>query len=219
MVFGKDQKKKKTKKGVTNNSQRSKKQRREARNDPRRAAQTMGSNASKDASAGAVDDASLLKNSNDGEHAVPRRMRDVNEELEEEGLEKLTEIEIRAAIKVAYLVEFRRPPEEEWSDKDGGIVGVLRYRLGVDPRTVKSVLTNIENGGSIERKKGSGRKLKLEKDNAGLRCAAIAMNGGMGPGPATDLCNLINREDNMHMSEEEFKKKHDVFATISGQNR
>lgn len=37
--------------------------------------------------------------------------------------------------------------------------------------------------------------------------AVVAMNGGMGPGPPTDLCNSINQKANRDMNQEEFKTR------------
>jgi transposase len=210
MVFGRDQdaaQKKKSKRGARVNTKgRSKKQRRNARSDRSRSP-SMGSNLSKEASTDDDDDAAGTSTTIE----APSIKR-VNEELEQEGLKALTEKEVRAAIKVTYLVEFRRPPKEVWSDRDGGIVGTIHRRLGIDRRTIVTQLERIENGEGIERKPGSGRPYKLDKDNKGLRCAAIAMNAGMGPGMATDLCNAVNREDNPSMSDDEFKKKVQVVT-------
>lgn len=177
----------------------SKKARREARNDKRRSPPTMGSNVSKDTRKSSGTD--------DLEPQRPPRMKEVNEELEEEGLKPLTELDMRAAVKVAYLVEFKRPAKELWNDRDDGIVGILHRRLGMDTRTIATILERIESGEGIERRQGSGRPLKLKKDNKGLRCAAIALNAGLGPGMATELCNFINREANPDMPDDEFKSK------------
>ena len=125
----------------------SKKARREARNDKRRSPPTMGSNVSKDTRKSSGTD--------DLEPQRPPRMKEVNEELEEEGLKPLTELDMRAAVKVAYLVEFKRPAKELWNDRDDGIVGILHRRLGMDTRTIATILERIESGEGIERRQGS----------------------------------------------------------------
>ena len=125
------------------------------------------------------------------------------------GFKPPDEQDIRTFIKVLWFYEFNCPAKEEWRE-DGGIIPYLRDRYGIDPRVTSAALEMISEGKEPARKKGSGRRHKLNDDNEGLTDAIMAINCGMSPAMATCICNTKNRMNNPTMSDADFKSEHQV---------
>lgn len=103
----------------------------------------------------------------------------------------ITEEEKRVYTVVSYYLRFHEPVEEDWAPN----VATVAYETGMNTRTVNAVFLRCLSGEerAQERKAGSGRPLKLEKDNPGLVAAAFALNSGQSPTMAAILCNTHNK--------------------------
>ena len=56
--------------------------------------------------------------------------------------------------------------------------------------TISRIINRIpEEGAMLSNVKGSGAKKKLDKHNAGLQAATLALNSGSSPRMAAEICN------------------------------
>jgi hypothetical protein len=96
------------------------------------------------------------------------------------GLLHIDEEQMRSYVVGIYAIRFHEPAEVLWS----GIIGTL---LGEHiPMTAKTIT-------SCKRKSGGGRKRILNPDNEGLSAGILALNGGVSPALATEICNQHNK--------------------------
>jgi hypothetical protein len=112
-------------------------------------------------------------------------------EREGMGLLKLDQEMVRNYVIVAYATRFQEPAEEDWKS----IIAILISEgVPTSARTIRQIFKNCQAGNtSAKQKSGAGRKRKLEPDNVGLAAAARALNGGISPKFATEICNEANR--------------------------
>jgi hypothetical protein len=103
------------------------------------------------------------------------------------------EEEVRTYIMCSYHFRFDAPDEGDWSEA----VQTLVRETGCSDKTVKLVFKKCLNQDKkpAARKSGSGRPRKLSRDNKGLKAAAIALNIGLPPTMATEVCNQTNLEE------------------------
>lgn len=125
-------------------------------------------------------------------------------------LEELDQMEIsftqkenQAYCRIAFYKRFGMPDESDWSP----LIEILVEETGLHKQTIRKYFTHFagDSKEEIERKKGSGRKSKLDKKNRGLLAAALLMNFGASPSKAVHVCNKINKEE--YPDEYEEKKK------------
>jgi len=110
-------------------------------------------------------------------------------ERESLGLLPLTEDQIRTYVNVAYISRYAEPSEEDWPS----IFTVLETEVPVSRKTLRSLFVSLQKGViKTKRLGGTGPKAKLEADNPGLCAAALALNGGISPNVATNICNQTN---------------------------
>ena len=125
-------------------------------------------------------------------------------------LEELDQMEIsfsqnenQAYCRIAYYKRFGMPDESDWRP----LIEILVEETGLHEKTIRKYFNHFagDSKEEIERKKGSGRKSKLDKKNRGLLAAALLMNFGASPAKAVHVCNKINKEE--YPDEYEEKKK------------
>jgi hypothetical protein len=111
-------------------------------------------------------------------------------EREGMGLLKLDQETIRAYVIVAFATRFQEPAEEDWKS----IIAILISEgVPMDARTIRQIFKNCQAGNtSAKQKSGAGRKRILQPENEGLAAAAVALNNGISPALATDICNQHN---------------------------
>jgi hypothetical protein len=133
------------------------------------------------------------------------------EERKAMGLLVVTQEETRVAVKVCYIMEFDEPDEADWPP----IIAELSARFGVTPMVVKRVFIACRDGKANpeKRKQGSGRKLKLCRDNVGLVAGAAALNGSASPNMATEICNAVNQLKFPNEFETEYKICRNTFMS------
>ena len=121
------------------------------------------------------------------------------EEAINNGRVPLTEEHYRSYYLVCYLHRYDEPPEEDWDD----IIKTIQLEVGGTRKAIKSVFEKAQNGdfNATRRKKGTGRPLKLDRNtNPGLVAAALALNVGVPPTLAVNICNSVNEKEGNDVS-------------------
>lgn len=123
-----------------------------------------------------------------GKKPRARRLRDADRKALGEHV--LSQEELRTYVVVAYVKRFKEPDESSW----GEIAETLSKEIGLNQRTTRSVLNRCHqhHANPAKQKPGAGRPKKLEKNNKGLLAAIVALNGGVPPNIATEICNAEN---------------------------
>ena len=104
----------------------------------------------------------------------------------------LTDKNRRIYIAMAFVYRYKEPERREWEPH----VKELVKEIQCDRRTVLTVwedlLETMDVEDAADAVPRSGRPPKLSPDNPGLIAAAAAINMGVSPQQATELCNAVN---------------------------
>ena len=107
-------------------------------------------------------------------------------------VEGLTDKNRRIYLATAFVYRYKEPARSDWEP----YVKELVKEVQCDRRTVISLWEDIVETKDIEyaveAEARSGRPPKLSPDNPGLMAAAAAINMGVSPQQATELCNAVN---------------------------
>jgi hypothetical protein len=133
----------------------------------------------------------------EGTNRVDATTRESEPKLSERasmGLLQIDEEQMRSYVIGVYAIRFHEPTEDLWS----GIIGaLLGEHIPMTARTIREIFKNCQNGDtSCKRKPGGGRKRILNPDNEGLAAGILALNGGVSPALATEVCNQHNERRN-----------------------
>ena len=112
----------------------------------------------------------------------------------------INEEQFRIYYLICYQCRFDEPAEGDWPE----CVATIQSEVGGTKETITRVCTfrDAATGDPYcyERKAGTGAKRKLERDNPGLTAAALAMNVGVPPTLAVEICNSVNNNNNIDIS-------------------
>lgn len=138
-------------------------------------------------------DARAKKNGNSLALVSPpvAKRRKTQQELLDEGKIPISEEQLRIYCFICYQYRFDEPEENDW----GSCASTIYKEVGCSVNTVKRVFKEVRDGNldkALKRKEGSGAKRKLACDNPGLVAAAMALNVGVPPSLATEICNANN---------------------------
>ena len=122
--------------------------------------------------------------------AAKNRVKMTMKEREESGLVVLSQEEMCIYIKVAYAIRYDEPMASEW----GPVAGELMRETCMRRDTILEIFSKCHSGvpHPEQQKQGCGRPVKLGPENKGLIAAAVAINIGVSPAHATEICNMHN---------------------------
>jgi hypothetical protein len=136
-----------------------------------------------------VSDSAASSEDNDNSEAK-KRVKMTMKERADSGLVVISQEEKRIYIKVAYAIRYEEPEPCEWSQ----IAGDLMRETCMRRETIIEIFNKCQSGvpHPEQQTQGCGRPVKLERDNKGLIAAAVAINIGVPPAQATEICNMHN---------------------------
>jgi hypothetical protein len=107
------------------------------------------------------------------------------------GLYYVNEEMRRSYVYLSYVYRFGASHDKE---DIGNICETISSEIGMNKQTIRRIIKRIpaEGPNVIKCMLGSGAKKKLDKCNAGLQAAMLALNAGTSPRMAAEICNSVN---------------------------
>lgn len=126
------------------------------------------------------------------EAVVPRKRKTISEALSE-GEVPIHHKQWRTFYLICYQTLFNELDESDWPS----IIKQITSEVGGSPRVIRRVFEGARRGdlSILKQKPGAGWPHKLSADNKGLLSAAMALNVGVAPSLATEICNSVNEKE------------------------